>query len=138
MDSSRDEKGLLQSNSLQQFVKLLFAQADERGTVITDEYLLGNYRQDLSSEYRPGKTIVQKYWNGDYCEVGPPGNSREVEVHFTCTAKNHIIEIFEVSVCKYVVIFGTPAACRFRETGRHQAIHCAPIDGGLLHQSIHV
>lgn len=125
LKSTQGDAMTLQKNSLQQILKLLFVQNDDKNAAITEEYFLGNYHKDQSRQYGDGKFWIQKYLDGDFCEVGAPVRNREVEVHFICGANNHIVDVVEVSVCQYVILFATPIACSNALVS--QLIRCWPV-----------
>ncbi len=107
---------------------------------ISSEFLLGRFlpKRAGATDVRFGNVFSVTYRDGDRCRTVDKGIvHRAAEVRFECAENRlapYFIDIFEDSICHYVLIIGTPALCdipSFRpRTPPKQAILCADNNAG--------
>jgi hypothetical protein len=107
---------------------------------ISAEFLLGRFlpKSAGATDVHFGNVFSVTYRDGDRCQTVDKGIvHRAAEVRFECVENRptpHFIDIFEDSICHYVLIIGTPALCNvpsFRpRTRSKQAILCVDNNAG--------
>lgn len=116
-----------------------------RPGVIKDEFLLGRFVPEVSREYldASGERLIQEYVEGDVCQIGNGFMDRFLQVNFQCDPKattDQIVEVVEISICKYIMTVVTPRLCDPSEQKGEESevlpIRCYPKDSPTAEDQI--